>query len=409
MQNHRAYPHTSKHEKTLDLYSWVIDAVTHHCSPDFDTDGGGSEALAVFKDLWKSKLKPVMEEQKHKISSQAKLSQFSSNLQGQIRVLPRHQNTPGRFAPSNTRSVNYVHQFNGQQQFQRQGMPIQRNIYQQPHMKAVPKYVINHNTGTSSSSSVSLLPSSRFLPMTKAPQHQLVQLQPQGRMNSTGSSAQLQKLTPNPGVSGTKIVVKGIQKQLSGTTGASRFICVNKASPSEPAANNTSQRVVVQQRVQIGSKAGTSGNLMKVVKNEKGVDVIQLDGTNGGGDFDKKLKKTTRERRKKIVQKFRQNDGSFDSESEPEEVSQSNEDSGEDDIKNEAESEELHPDEQKSDDEVTSEEDPEEMFETDHLVVCQYSKVIEKKGRWKMDLKCGIMKLDGVDTVFQIAEADIQW
>merc|ERR1739838_428640 len=98
---------------------------------------------------------------------------------------------------------------------------------------------------------------------------------------------------------------------------------------------------------------------------------IQLDGTNGGGDFDKKLKKTTRERRKKIVQKFRQNDGSFDSESEPEEVSQSNEDSGEDDIKNEAESEELHPDEQKSDDEVTSEEDPEEMFETDHLVVCQ--------------------------------------
>ena len=386
-ENHGANLHTSKVEKTIKFYNGIIDRVIHHCPQDFEDDGGGSEALAVFKDLWKSKLKPVMEEQKHKASSQAKLPQFRSYHSEHIRFLPRHQNTPGRFAQ-------YAYQRSRQQQFQRQGLHSQHKALRQLQMR----FVTNRHTGTSASSSNSMLPSSQFLPMTIAPQQQLVQLQVQGRMSSIDSSAQLQKLTLNSAGS-------DIQKQLNNTT--SRSIFLKKAPPSGLATNNASTKVVIHKRIKIGSKPDTSVNPMKVVRNENGEDVRQLDGTNDGKDYNNKLKKATWARKKEIVRKKRNNDSS--SESEIEDDSESDEDSEEDNSKNEDESEELYPDEQRSDDEITSEEDPEEMFETDHEIVCQYSKVVVTKKEWKMNLLGGIMKLDGVDTVFKGGHTNIEW
>jgi len=62
-----------------------------------------------------------------------------------------------------------------------------------------------------------------------------------------------------------------------------------------------------------------------------------------------------------------------------------------------------------SDDDVSSEEDPTELFDTDNVVVCQYDKIHRTKSRWKFNLKVGIMSLNGRDHVFQKAVGEANW
>merc|ERR1739838_309706 len=50
-----------------------------------------------------------------------------------------------------------------------------------------------------------------------------------------------------------------------------------------------------------------------------------------------------------------------------------------------------------SDDDVSTDEDPTELFDTDNVVVCQYDKIHRTKSRWKFNLKVGIMSLNGRD------------
>ncbi|XP_071963277.1 uncharacterized protein [Antedon mediterranea] len=60
-----------------------------------------------------------------------------------------------------------------------------------------------------------------------------------------------------------------------------------------------------------------------------------------------------------------------------------------------------------SDDDDSGDE-PEDIFDTDNVIVCQYEKINRTRNRWKFHLKDGIMNLEGKDWVFHrgIGEAD---
>ncbi|XP_059094499.1 transcription initiation factor IIA subunit 1-like [Tigriopus californicus] len=56
-----------------------------------------------------------------------------------------------------------------------------------------------------------------------------------------------------------------------------------------------------------------------------------------------------------------------------------------------------------------SDEDPEDLFDTENVVVCQYDKITRARNKWKFHLKDGIMNLNGKDYVFQRATGDAEW
>ncbi|KAJ3606595.1 hypothetical protein NHX12_026116 [Muraenolepis orangiensis] len=61
-----------------------------------------------------------------------------------------------------------------------------------------------------------------------------------------------------------------------------------------------------------------------------------------------------------------------------------------------------------SGDDVSDEED-QELFDTENVVVCQYDKIHRSKNKWKFHLKDGIMNLNGRDYVFSKAIGDAEW
>ena len=129
-------------------------------------------------------------------------------------------------------------------------------------------------------------------------------------------------------------------------------------------------------------------------------------------------RKLSLKKRAKIVLQF---DGeSYDSSEEEGEEDEDDDESDEDesdDDESDTESEESSTNktvkheykELCSDDDVTSEEDPIAMFDTDNVVVCQYDKIHRTKTRWRFNLKSGIMNLNGREHVFQKAVGEANW
>ena len=62
-----------------------------------------------------------------------------------------------------------------------------------------------------------------------------------------------------------------------------------------------------------------------------------------------------------------------------------------------------------SEDDITDQDDPAELFNTSNVVVSQYSKISCTKNIWKFQLKDGMMNLKGEDFVFQKASAEAEW
>ncbi|KAJ1532055.1 hypothetical protein ONE63_000686 [Megalurothrips usitatus] len=56
-----------------------------------------------------------------------------------------------------------------------------------------------------------------------------------------------------------------------------------------------------------------------------------------------------------------------------------------------------------------SDDDPQDLFDTENVVVCQYDKITRTRNKWKFYLKDGIMNLNGKDFVFQRANGDAEW
>ena len=61
-----------------------------------------------------------------------------------------------------------------------------------------------------------------------------------------------------------------------------------------------------------------------------------------------------------------------------------------------------------SDDDI-SDEEANELFDTENVVVCQYDKISRARNKWKLQLKDGVMNINGRDYVFQKAHGEVDW
>ena len=56
-----------------------------------------------------------------------------------------------------------------------------------------------------------------------------------------------------------------------------------------------------------------------------------------------------------------------------------------------------------------SEHDPNEIFDVDNVIICQYEKLTRIKTRWKFHLKDGVMNINGKDYLFAKATGEADW
>ncbi|XP_062407112.1 transcription initiation factor IIA subunit 1 isoform X2 [Sardina pilchardus] len=100
--------------------------------------------------------------------------------------------------------------------------------------------------------------------------------------------------------------------------------------------------------------------------------------------------------------------GDTSSEEDEEEEDEYDEDEDEDKDKDGGEDGQVEEEPLNSSDDVSDEED-QELFDTENVVVCQYDKIHRSKNKWKFTLKDGIMNLNGRDYVFSKAIGDAEW
>lgn len=70
------------------------------------------------------------------------------------------------------------------------------------------------------------------------------------------------------------------------------------------------------------------------------------------------------------------------------------------------------PDPLNSDDDLTEPGSPDsqsDLFDTEHVIVCQYDKITRIKNKWKFHLKDGVMNINGKDYLFSKANGDAEW
>uniref|UniRef100_A0A3Q2CGT5 General transcription factor IIA, 1 n=1 Tax=Cyprinodon variegatus TaxID=28743 RepID=A0A3Q2CGT5_CYPVA len=103
-------------------------------------------------------------------------------------------------------------------------------------------------------------------------------------------------------------------------------------------------------------------------------------------------------------------DGAGDSSSEDDEDEEEEYDEDEEEEKDKDGGEDGQVEEEplNSEDDVSEDED-QELFDTENVVVCQYDKIHRSKTKWKFHLKDGIMNLNGRDFVFSKATGDAEW
>lgn len=103
-------------------------------------------------------------------------------------------------------------------------------------------------------------------------------------------------------------------------------------------------------------------------------------------------------------------DGTGDTSSEEDEDEEEDydDDEEEDKEKDGAEDGQVEEEPLNSEDDV-SDEEGQELFDTENVVVCQYDKIHRSKNKWKFHLKDGIMNLNGRDYIFSKAIGDAEW
>ncbi|KAI5090933.1 transcription initiation factor IIA subunit 1 isoform X2 [Silurus meridionalis] len=101
-------------------------------------------------------------------------------------------------------------------------------------------------------------------------------------------------------------------------------------------------------------------------------------------------------------------DTSSEEDEDEDEEDEYDEDEDEDKEKDGGEDGQVEEEPLNSGDDVSDEED-QELFDTENVVVCQYDKIHRSKNKWKFHLKDGIMNLNGRDYVFSKAIGDAEW
>uniref|UniRef100_A0A674BX59 General transcription factor IIA, 1 n=1 Tax=Salmo trutta TaxID=8032 RepID=A0A674BX59_SALTR len=101
-------------------------------------------------------------------------------------------------------------------------------------------------------------------------------------------------------------------------------------------------------------------------------------------------------------------DGAGDTSSEEEDEEEEYDEEEDEEKEKDGEDGQVEEEPLNSEDDVSDEED-QELFDTENVVVCQYDKIHRSKNKWKFHLKDGIMNLNGRDYVFSKAIGDAEW
>ncbi|ESO08608.1 hypothetical protein HELRODRAFT_185403 [Helobdella robusta] len=107
-----------------------------------------------------------------------------------------------------------------------------------------------------------------------------------------------------------------------------------------------------------------------------------------------------------IVQLDGLDDSSSDDEDDDVKHDDDNDDANEASAQN---GEEVEDDPLNSGDDDPNEDDTQDLFDVDNVVVCQFDKINRSKAKWKFHLKDGIMNLKGKDFVFQKAVGEAEF
>ncbi|XP_064781060.1 transcription initiation factor IIA subunit 1-like isoform X3 [Oncorhynchus masou masou] len=159
----------------------------------------------------------------------------------------------------------------------------------------------------------------------------------------------------------------------------------------------------VQQNAQVMQMPGQPGQVQQIQQQVQQVQQVQQ--AQGGA-----APGPPQQQAKQQPPMMLQVDGAGDtsSEDEDEEEEEYDEDEDEDKDKDGGEDGQVEEEPLNSEDDVSDEED-QELFDTENVVVCQYDKIHRSKNKWKFHLKDGIMNLNGRDYVFSKAIGDAEW
>ncbi|XP_014000489.1 transcription initiation factor IIA subunit 1 isoform X4 [Salmo salar] len=158
----------------------------------------------------------------------------------------------------------------------------------------------------------------------------------------------------------------------------------------------------VQQNAQVMQMPGQPGQVQQIQQQVQQVQQVQGGAAPGPPQQQQQAKQQP--------PMMLQVDGAGDtsSEDEDEEEEEYDEDEDEDKDKDGGEDGQVEEEPLNSEDDVSDEED-QELFDTENVVVCQYDKIHRSKNKWKFHLKDGIMNLNGRDYVFSKAIGDAEW
>ncbi|XP_036832093.1 transcription initiation factor IIA subunit 1 isoform X3 [Oncorhynchus mykiss] len=219
------------------------------------------------------------------------------------------------------------------------------------------------------------------------PQQTGVIIQPQQVIltgNKVQQNAQVMQMTGQPGQ------VQQIQQQVQQVQGG--------AAPGGPQQQQQIQQQVQQvQQVQGGAAPGGQQQQQQIQQQVQQVQQVQGGAAPG-----------VPQQQQQQPPMMLQVDGAGDTSSEEEDEEEEYDEEEDEEKEKDGEDGQVEEEPLNSEDDVSDEED-QELFDTENVVVCQYDKIHRSKNKWKFHLKDGIMNLNGRDYVFSKAIGDAEW
>ncbi|XP_055741572.1 transcription initiation factor IIA subunit 1-like isoform X4 [Salvelinus fontinalis] len=157
----------------------------------------------------------------------------------------------------------------------------------------------------------------------------------------------------------------------------------------------------VQQNAQVMQMTGQPGQVQQIQQQVQQVQQVQ----GGAAPVGPQQQQQTQQQQPPMMLQV---DGAGDTSSEEEDEEEEYDEEEDEEKEKDGEDGQVEEEPLNSEDDVSDEED-QELFDTENVVVCQYDKIHRSKNKWKFHLKDGIMNLNGRDYVFSKAIGDAEW
>ncbi|XP_071007214.1 transcription initiation factor IIA subunit 1-like isoform X3 [Oncorhynchus clarkii lewisi] len=178
----------------------------------------------------------------------------------------------------------------------------------------------------------------------------------------------------------------------------------------------------VQQNAQVMQMTGQPGQVQQIQQQVQQVQQVQGGAAPGGPQQQQQIQQQVQQvqqvqggaapgvpqQQQQQPPMMLQVDGAGDTSSEEEDEEEEYDEEEDEEKEKDGEDGQVEEEPLNSEDDVSDEED-QELFDTENVVVCQYDKIHRSKNKWKFHLKDGIMNLNGRDYVFSKAIGDAEW